>query len=151
MNSESIDPAQLPNLIGINAPLPYRCKYSQGKEEKIHVDKRNRFSRPGRLRLHALWRGFGLGILDGITREVIPAMKSGNPKVKNSRHRHARSLPDSDQMRDRIILSGLAALLAFIGVYAYSDRATFVFALASGIGVAIVSYIAMSARQHREG
>lgn len=71
--------------------------------------------------------------------------------IKGRYHRYGPVQSDSGGMRNCLIIATLAALLAFICVFAFSDRAKTIFAVATGIGTGALTYLAAQARQQRKG
>jgi hypothetical protein len=67
-------------------------------------------------------------------------------KREHHRHKHLRC-----QTRDRMILAGFAALIAFIGVYASVGNAKIIFAFASALGAGAIIYLVASSGLSHKG
>jgi len=74
------------------------------------------------------------------------------PRDAHGRQASRRTPPTTpNRARDKAILTGLAALSAFIAVYASIGHAGFVFALASAIAAGALIYLAAGSISQRKG
>jgi len=87
-----------------------------------------------------------VGFLDGIAHCKEGKMKARH-HAASTRQLHSIQFGRLD---DSVILGGIAALLAFAAVYAYTGSAGLLFAIVSAIGAGTLIYVAASSSGHNK-